>query len=372
MALYKVSIYSIIILFISIIIQYYRIKRLKKNITRLKKISDNICYVSENIIASNKEEDIYSIILNGIMNLFQYADKGNILIYGADGKYYFKAQKGFKSRADNIALKKEEIFINKINNFNETILIKKPICLIEAQSAHNFETGKLLEEYKDITCAMSSPIYIDEKLIGIINIYMTDKKHYFKKEDSALFSYMKSKLTVELKNSYIQSKLRYMANYDELTGIFNRRHFKQLLTEEIARSKRYNYTVCLVLIDLDDFKQINDNFGHSSGDNALKIFAEVLKKNIRNTDIYARMSGDEFVILFVNCIKEKVIGRMERLRNELSKSNNEKFDIDFSYGICQVNEYDEIAMDEVIAVDEMFIEADKEMYEDKRKKGAGR
>jgi energy-coupled thiamine transporter ThiT len=162
-----------------------------------------------------------------------------------------------------------------------------------------------------------------------------------------------------LKNFFTQNKLRYMANYDELTGLFNRRYFKQFFNNELLRIKRYSGEGCLALIDLDNFKSVNDTYGHNVGDKALKLFADILRENVRKSDIYARMSGDEFVILFINCSKKIAIERLEQIRNVLTETTNKEFSLGFSYGVCEINSHSELSCDDIFGI------ADKEMYCDK-------
>lgn len=91
------------------------------------------------------------------------------------------------------------------------------------------------------------------------------------------------------------------ANHDPLTGLSNRRSFCGFLEAEIARQHRYGSQFSLAMIDLDHFKALNDEQGHEAGDAALTLMAEVLRKSLRETDIAARMGGDEFAVLMPNC-----------------------------------------------------------------------
>jgi diguanylate cyclase (GGDEF)-like protein len=88
-----------------------------------------------------------------------------------------------------------------------------------------------------------------------------------------------------------------LARIDPLTEVFNARHFDELAEMEIHRSERYHHSFTLAFMDVDNFKRINDEFGHSIGDSLLKVLAKTLQHNIRNTDILARLGGDEFALL---------------------------------------------------------------------------
>jgi diguanylate cyclase (GGDEF)-like protein/PAS domain S-box-containing protein len=94
-----------------------------------------------------------------------------------------------------------------------------------------------------------------------------------------------------------EERLRYMADHDGLTGLFNRRRFEQELERHIAYGRRYGMSGALLLLDLDDFKRVNDEHGHRAGDRVLTTVAMVLRHRLRESDIVARFGGDEFAVL---------------------------------------------------------------------------
>jgi diguanylate cyclase (GGDEF)-like protein/PAS domain S-box-containing protein len=94
-----------------------------------------------------------------------------------------------------------------------------------------------------------------------------------------------------------EERLRHMADHDALTGLFNRRRFEEELERHIAHGRRYGMGGALLLLDLDDFKQVNDGFGHRAGDAVLTTVAAVLRARLRESDIVARFGGDEFAVL---------------------------------------------------------------------------
>ena len=100
-----------------------------------------------------------------------------------------------------------------------------------------------------------------------------------------------------------------MAMLDALTGLHNRRFAEERLEAEVARSHRSGYPLTVVLVDLNDFKQVNDKYGHAAGDEVLKGFAERLKALVRVSDLAVRLGGDEFLILLVDCEPE-MAGRL--------------------------------------------------------------
>ena len=102
---------------------------------------------------------------------------------------------------------------------------------------------------------------------------------------------------VEVERAAAELRLRHMADHDALTGLFNRRRFEEELDRHIAHGRRYGMDGALLLLDLDDFKRVNDEFGHRAGDRVLTAVAVVLNHRLRESDIVARFGGDEFAVL---------------------------------------------------------------------------
>ena len=132
------------------------------------------------------------------------------------------------------------------------------------------------------------------------------------------------RLIVFLTIAYLFSNLKIayekekrLAQIDGLTGIFNQRFFLELLRMEYKRSLRFSHCLTLVYFDVDNFKYINDRFGHSTGDKLLKIIAQTLKKEIRETDIIARLGGDEFALLLPETNYEAGKSVLYRLQQNL-------------------------------------------------------
>lgn len=352
----------VLIILILVILQHLELKKMSSKIMLMERVRNKLYEVAENITKATKEDEVYSLILDTAIQLIPNATKGSILVLEEDCLFHFKTVQGYSQELKKLTLKREEAYLFNINNFSAAAIIKNPNRfdenVMDKESVSNLQQLEAL----DISCTLSSPIYIDDKLIGMINVDSTIRNKTFSEEDLALMNYIRNELQLALKNSFIQSKLKFMANFDELTGLYNRRYFKQFFIKECLRIKRYRTIGCLALIDLDDFKLINDNYGHNMGDKALKLFADVLKENIRQSDFYGRMSGDEFVILFVNCERAQAEEKLESIRKIVQQKRLGSITLGFSYGICKID------ADSDLNPDEIFGTADKKMYLDKGKK----
>ena len=156
-----------------------------------------------------------------------------------------------------------------------------------------------------------------------------------------------------------------LATLDQLTGISNRRGFALLADNVLKLSVRERTPTILAYIDLDNFKPINDHFGHTQGDAALAAFAELMRQEFRETDLFARLGCDEFVALFSNtsfATARQVITRLDRAVAHYNQESGKRFDIGFSCGF--------IGFDPNVheSVDALIADGDRHMYMRKRAK----
>jgi diguanylate cyclase len=145
----------------------------------------------------------------------------------------------------------------------------------------------------------------------------------------------------EVKIRELEAKLQHMSELvreDQLTGSLNRRGLDDVFEREAARSDRRNTPLCAALLDLDNFKKLNDTFGHTVGDGALRHLVKVVKETLRSMDVIARFGGEEFVILLPETGVEAAAAAMVRVQRELTKHfflhENEKMLITFSCGVA--------------------------------------
>jgi diguanylate cyclase (GGDEF)-like protein len=125
-----------------------------------------------------------------------------------------------------------------------------------------------------------------------------------------------------LKTAFEREKA--LSSVDPLTGATNSRVFRELSNSEIDRSRRYGRPFTAAYVDLDDFKEINDRFGHGAGDDLLRSVTEILRANLRSTDIVARLGGDEFAVLFPETGAEPAGAALEKIRTLIADSTRKK------------------------------------------------
>jgi diguanylate cyclase (GGDEF)-like protein len=158
-------------------------------------------------------------------------------------------------------------------------------------------------------------------------------------------------------------ELRFLADHDPLTRLLNRRAFVSRLDGEVARARRYNRSFGLVIADLDDFKQLNDRYGHAAGDEALVAFANVLTESLRQPDDAFRIGGDEFAVLVSEASEEdtrQVVARVEELLQKLAAGGEPwTADLSASFGCAACPE-------DATDPQTLFRLADEALYDAKR------
>jgi len=138
-------------------------------------------------------------------------------------------------------------------------------------------------------------------------------------------------LLASLKKAFDSEKA--MARMDSLTGAVNGKYFVELANEEIARASRYRHHFTFAYIDLDNFKNVNDHFGHIEGDDVLSAVVDTIRKNIRATDMVARLGGDEFAILFPETGEEEAKAALRKIqKNLLDSMEANEWPVTFSIG----------------------------------------
>jgi diguanylate cyclase (GGDEF)-like protein len=138
-----------------------------------------------------------------------------------------------------------------------------------------------------------------------------------------LVAYVTSMLASDIKSA--KNKITVLSQTDELTGLLNMRAFNNILDKEIAAAARYNSPYTVMMIDVDELKQVNDHYGHTAGSMLVKVVASSLKNCVRNSDVLARYGGDEFVILMPQTTTENARIAAERIRAAI---DNTSFDMD--------------------------------------------
>jgi diguanylate cyclase (GGDEF)-like protein len=160
---------------------------------------------------------------------------------------------------------------------------------------------------------------------------------------------------------FTNARLKETSFKDEVTGLYNRRFFSLRLEEELSRYRRFNHPVSVVLLDLDGFKAVNDEFGHKAGDDTLRDVAQILMKHSRGINVVSRYGGDEFAVLLVETSKAGARLYADRIREVVAK-------YPFSHGKVITSSFGVASLpdDESGTAEDLFRAADEALYAAKR------
>ncbi|MEH2443447.1 GGDEF domain-containing response regulator [Nostoc sp.] len=161
-----------------------------------------------------------------------------------------------------------------------------------------------------------------------------------------------------------EADIRQLSLTDDLTGLYNRRGFFWLANQQFKIARRTQMLCCLLFVDLDGLKQINDSLGHEIGDRMIVDTAQILKQTFRDSDIVARLGGDEFVIFVPICSKntDEFYPRLQASIDRYNQDHNYLYQLSISIGVTQCT------LNENVSLEQLIEEADKLMYEHKRAK----
>ncbi|MBW3624016.1 MAG: diguanylate cyclase [Armatimonadetes bacterium] len=210
------------------------------------------------------------------------------------------------------------------------------------------------------------PLVSHERVLGLFWIGILDSN--FTDEDLSLLEAMSSLVGGALENARLYREAREMADRDSVTGLYNHRALQERLEQEIARAQRDNNVVSVVVMDLNNFKNFNDTYGHPFGDEVLRTVGKALKEVCRLTDTFGRHGGDEFLAILPGCTAHEAIVVADRINEYLElkgvkfRDADRQIPVGVSAGIA-VYPYDGDYRDTLLAF------ADENMYESKRQGG---
>lgn len=217
--------------------------------------------------------------------------------------------KGFKnqSRWDDHRVRLGEGIAGRVAEKNRTHYLEN------ADLAFDSEAKPSELEKRMRGAIFSVPLQVRGALIGVLTI-VRGAKDAFSPTDRQSLQSISSQIAVAYDRCKLYTRTKELAVRDELTGIYNRRHFQQMLELELKRAERYKRHASLLMIDVDHFKSFNDTYGHLKGDEILRKLARTLKKNLREMDVLARYGGEEFVVMLTDTTLNDGINVANKLR----------------------------------------------------------
>ncbi len=254
-------------------------------------------------------------------------------------------------RADLPALKIGEGLPGRSLIDRKCIILNPP----EAEKGEMMEMGFAKIQPEEIAYV---PLIFKDGNVGVLVIGRLKR---YTQDEKELFNYLGNQISIALDNTIIHRRIQELSISDPLTGLYNRRYLSIRLEEEWSRCKRQNEPLSVILADLDDFKSVNDTYGHDKGDIVLKNVGTILRKLARKEDVVSRYGGEEFVIVLTNVNSVEASKKAEEIRREVKDSKYPwaSEDITVSVGVAC---YPEVHVEKP---EELLQTSDRAMYEAK-------
>jgi len=199
----------------------------------------------------------------------------------------------------------------------------------------------------------TSRVKFEEELIGFIFIETNNLLNNFDIEHLKMMHVISHILYMELRNY----QLKMTSSIDKLTHVFTRKYLEKEFSDVFSKYSRTNESFSVIMADIDKFKNVNDIFGHQTGDKILRRVSSAIKRNLRNSDIIGRYGGEEFVIVLPECSSEEAMIVAEKIRKDIEKNLviDEEYSITISQGISSFPEHTQIK-------EELIPKADQALY----------
>lgn len=302
-----------------IIAKYHKQIRKNEEIVQLQKSLHNISILYNISQAVNFIDDLKRllqvIIQKALITLD--AEKGSLMLYDYSlNALQVRIVSGLKDKKMEDAINNGAVQCARISigeGIAGTVFLeRKPIITNLGSADPRYIVKEFMSNVKSLLCV---PLIAKGEVIGVINI--TNKKHdkLFNQKDLEFIISLANQAAIAIDNA----KLYELATKDGMTKLYLYRHFYTLLENEIRRCERYKRNMTLLMLDIDDFKKINDTYGHLMGDTILRRLAATIQETVRNIDIPARYGGEEFVVILPETEKEDACIIAERIRKNISQ-----------------------------------------------------
>lgn len=320
---------------------------------KLVKMKDAMLEVNQEAIRHVDLKTLMTSIIEKVVNVMGDNYIGSVMKVYDDKLKFFTSYGYDEFEKDDFYYYIEDSFLYRSGSKVDPIIINDTDGFI---GKSKFPEDKCGNECR-IRSLITTPIIIDGKLIYTVNVDSI-KTNSFKDMDLELMTFVKAQVELAIENKTLYDEIVNISRFDKLTNIFNRRYFEENFKSILIKSKRYNESFAMVIFDLNGLKSMNDKYGHLAGDNVIKEFANVISAAIRESDIFARFGGDEFIGIFFESDISKLKVKFENILNKnliKTKVNEDEIDIGFSYGISKYPE-------DGLTYEELFNKADQRMY----------
>ena len=312
-----------------------------------------LCLLSQEMALVEQERGIYRIVLEVVRRVLDFTNCAILLVDEDAGELVMIAEEGYPSETRGLRL---------------PLADGKGITVWVAANGERLYVPDVTKDPRyfpgvpEAKSELAVPIRIRDRTLGVLNVE-SDQLDAFDEDEAMLLQALASQLAVALELHRSREALDRLSLTDPMTGVYNRRYLDRLIPTERERAERFDHPLGLLMFDLDDFKEINDRFGHQRGDAVLTAFARALVSTARKIDPVIRYGGDEFLVVLVETEDEGARLACERIRRDVTARLNADPAVDPSWNLT-------ISAGMAVRrpgedVDERLREADVAMYRDK-------
>lgn len=301
-------------------------------------------------------------ILHAIVNAIESEDPTalcSVLLLDNEGKHLLNGASPSLPDFYNDAINGIEIGMG-VGSCGTAAYLGERVVVEEIMTHEYWKPYTQLAKSASLAACWSEPILSsDGKVLGTFAIYHT-KPTKPQADDLERIGFAANIAAIAIENRSVHAELERRAYSDYLTGLANRRYFIEQAESELARRKRYDGELALIMFDIDHFKQVNDAHGHSIGDQVLQQIAVVCREILRDVDIVGRIGGEEFAVLLPQAGQKQAAIVAERLRMAVESSSlplqdDESLRFTVSFGVAEVDE-------KIDNLDDLMIQADAALY----------
>lgn len=328
--------------------------RLYQSVKRHSEQMETIYRASLHLTASLNLEEVLYAILESTLSLLEGANNAHIFLY-ENGELKFGAAQWADQRLQQPWAKLRP------HGLTYTVARQGQLIVVEDMKSHPL--------YRDAPkdwegAIVGLPLKIGARVVGVMTTAFPQCRQ-FSDSELRLLQLLGDQAAIAIENARLHNIIDQQAHTDSLTNLPNRRSFDERLEEEIRRSTRYRHHFALAMMDLNNFKIINDTYGHLHGDSVLKQVGACLRSTIRDTDFVARYGGDEFVFIMPETMRDTAVVLTERIRESLrllpvALPGCNPCTLTACFGVAAFPE-------QGISASELLEQADQALYDDKHR-----
>ena len=294
---------------------------------------DALKKLSINLTSSLDLPDVLDAVVSEAVRLIENTRDVNIFLY----KNY---RLSFGASLDTDGVRNKPFSKPRSNGLTYTVARKGETIIVENIRTHPLFTTAPKDWIGSI---ISIPLKVGDTVLGVMNLSRSTLGG-FSSSELRLLTLLSDQAAVAISNASLHQMISRQAYSDTLTGLPNRRALDERLEEEVLSARRNNYSFAVIMMDLDGFKDVNDTYGHSIGDDVLRLVFNQMARGVRNTDFLARYGGDELTLILTQSdmssaqiVAEKIVEGMGKLKYKLPDGRKLKLGVSGGIAIFPVN-----------------------------------